>query len=116
MAYIRQPRPDSGADLVLLAALDPAPKLIIEVERVLLPQVHLLKRNYFTGMCSGSVAGSYSRLIDFCITCESNKEEEESTCLSPPNAPKSFLNSPGFCSPPSSPPSCLPACARTCRV
>ena len=27
-----------------------------------------LVRNYFTEMCSGSEAGSYLRLIDFCIT------------------------------------------------
>jgi len=26
------------------------------------------KNNYFTEMCSGSEAGSYARLIDFCIT------------------------------------------------
>jgi len=26
------------------------------------------KNNYFTEMCSGSEAGSYLRLIDFCIT------------------------------------------------
>jgi len=30
-------------------------------------------RNYFTEMRSGSEAGSYLRLIDFCITLESNK-------------------------------------------
>jgi len=26
------------------------------------------ENNYFTEMCSGSEAGSFSRLIDFCIT------------------------------------------------
>jgi len=33
------------------------------------------KINHFTEMCSGSEAGSYLRLIDFCIT-QSNKEED----------------------------------------
>ena len=28
----------------------------------------IVKNNYFTYMCSGSEAGSYSRLIDLCIT------------------------------------------------
>ena len=28
----------------------------------------LFRDNYFTEMCSGSGAGSYSRLVDFCIT------------------------------------------------
>ena len=26
------------------------------------------KNNYFSNTCSGSEAGSYSRLVDFCIT------------------------------------------------
>ena len=37
--------------------------------------------NYFTEMCSGSEAGSYLRLIDFCASLnsrrESNKEEAD---------------------------------------
>ena len=34
----------------------------------------ILKNKYFTKMCSGSEAGSYLRLIDFCITqlCDRN--------------------------------------------
>ena len=30
-------------------------------------QANQFKNNYFTEMCSGSEAGSYLRLIDFCI-------------------------------------------------
>ena len=34
------------------------------------------EHSYFTDMCSGSEARSYSRLIDFCITQQSSKAEE----------------------------------------
>jgi len=47
----------------------------------------LFKNNHFTEMCCGTEAGSYSRLIDSCITqlkaqgpsrtCNESKEEEE---------------------------------------
>jgi len=30
--------------------------------------IRVSKNNYFTGMCIGFEAGSYSRLLDFCIT------------------------------------------------
>jgi len=39
--------------------------------------LHSPNASGLTEMCSGSEAGSYLRLIDFCITFENNKEEEE---------------------------------------
>ena len=48
----------------------PAPDALGLCRRLLRPAdlCSQFKKNYFTEMCSGSEAGSFLRLIDFCIT------------------------------------------------